>query len=146
MLRPHALRVAAGVDGEDVWNMGGAGSSRPKRSFSSQKWRGRIINPFVSGDARWTDIYLPPSFSPTTRYPVLYLLHGFWGSPSSFVDSLRFASISDGLIMDLRARPFIAVMPPGGPTTRRTAGEWAGVWESYVTRRRELPLFGDGCS
>ena len=97
-------------------------------------WTGRIINPFVSGDARWTDIYLPPSFSETTRYPVLYLLHGFWGSPSSFVDSLRFATISDGLITDLRARPFIAVMPPGGPTTRRTAGEWAGVWESYVTR------------
>ena len=87
-------------------------------------WTGRIINPFVSGDARWTDIYLPPSFSETTRYPVLYLLHGFWGSPSSFVDSLRFATISDGLITDLRARPFIAVMPPGGPTTRRTAGEW----------------------
>jgi S-formylglutathione hydrolase FrmB len=97
-------------------------------------WTGRIVNPFVPGDARWTDIYLPPSFSPTTRYPVLYLLHGFWGSPSSFVDSLRFATVSDTLITDLQARPFIAVMPPGGPMTHRTGGEWAGVWESYVTR------------
>src|SRR5947209_338490 len=48
-------------------------------------WAGRIPNPFVPSDTRLADVYLPPHYSPTGRYPVLYLLHGFWGAPTSFV-------------------------------------------------------------
>ena len=95
-------------------------------------WTGRIPNPFVPSDMRYSDVYLPPFYDPQTSYPVLYLLHGFWGSPSSFVDGLRFMRVADELISAGRARPFIAVMPPGGPLVRRTQGEWAGVWEKYV--------------
>jgi enterochelin esterase-like enzyme len=95
-------------------------------------WTGRIPDRFVSADRRWTDVYVPPSFSPTQRYPVLYLLHGFWGSPSSFVDSLHFATVADDLITQRRARAFVAVMPPGGPLVQRSGGEWAGAWERYV--------------
>lgn len=96
-------------------------------------WDGRIPNPYVPADRRTTAIYLPPGYTSSKRYPVLYLLHGFWGSPSSFVDSLHIADAADALIASGRARPFIAVMPPGGALVRgRTSGEWAGVWERYV--------------
>jgi hypothetical protein len=96
-------------------------------------WEGRIRNPFVPTDKRSTAIYLPPGYTRSRRYPVLYLLHGFWGSPSSFVRSLRIAHVADGLISSGRARPFVAVMPPGGEIKRgRTSGEWAGVWERFV--------------
>jgi hypothetical protein len=101
-------------------------------------WSGRIPNPFVPADIRETDVYLPPDYSPTKRYPVLYLLHGFWGGPSGFVVSLRFADAADSLIRAGTARPFIAVMPPGGLPSgtrrQRAASEWAGVWEDFVVR------------
>ena len=101
-------------------------------------WSGRIPNRFVPTDTRSTDIYLPPDYSPTKHYPVLYLLHGFWGAPSSFVVSLRFADVADALIRDGSAQPFIAVMPPGGlpngSKRQRAESEWAGVWEDFVVR------------
>jgi hypothetical protein len=94
-------------------------------------WEGRIPNFFVS-DPRLSDIYLPPEFSPEESYPVLYLLHGFWGSPGSLVHGLDFATTADEQITSGSAAPFIAVMPPGGPMTKTTSDEWAGVWEDYV--------------
>jgi len=101
-------------------------------------WSGRIPNRFVPTDTRVTDVYLPPDYSPTKHYPVLYLLHGFWGAPSSFVVSLRFADVADALIRDGSAQPFIAVMPPGGlpngSKRQRAESEWAGVWEDFVVR------------
>ena len=101
-------------------------------------WSGRIRNPFVPSDTRDTDVYLPPDYSPSTHYPVLYLLHGFWGAPSSFVISLRLADVADSLIRAGTTRPFIAVMPPGGlpvgSKRDRAASEWAGAWEDFVVR------------
>jgi S-formylglutathione hydrolase FrmB len=98
-------------------------------------WEGRIPNPWVPADRRSSAIYLPPGYNDSTggSYPVLYLLHGFWGSPSSFVDSFRMADTADGLVGTGKARPFVIVMPPGGALKHgRTSGEWAGVWERYV--------------
>jgi enterochelin esterase-like enzyme len=101
-------------------------------------WTGRISNPFVPSDTRLTDVYLPPHYSSSQRYPVLYLLHGFWGAPSSFVVSLKLADVADSLIQSGAARPFIAVMPPGGlpngTKKQRAMSEWAGVWEDFVVR------------
>ena len=96
-------------------------------------WQGPIPNHYVS-DPRLADVYLPPHFAPTVRYPVIVFLHGFWGSPSSIVDGLHLAEAGDTEITAGRARPFIGVVPPGGPMTKTTNDEWAGVWEKYVVR------------
>jgi S-formylglutathione hydrolase FrmB len=102
-------------------------------------WTGRVPNPFVPSDTRLTDVYFPPHYSTSERYPVLYLLHGFWGAPSSFVVSLKLADVADSLIGSGAARPFIVVMPPGGLPSgtkkQRALSEWTGAWESYVVDR-----------
>jgi enterochelin esterase-like enzyme len=97
-------------------------------------WVGRIPNTEVRWDHRASAVYLPPGYSPDRRYPVIYLLHGLRGSPSGFYDSLRLATIADGLMASNRAQPFIAVMPVGGPIIDPDRGEWAGVWENYLVR------------
>jgi enterochelin esterase-like enzyme len=96
--------------------------------------QGRIPNPFVPADRRPGAIYLPPLYTPTKRYPVVYLLHGMAGRPTSIWDGLHLAQVADRLIRTGRARPFIAVMPVAGPTVRPNQGEWAGVWERYLVR------------
>jgi S-formylglutathione hydrolase FrmB len=102
-------------------------------------WTGRIANPFVPSDRRDAFLYLPPGYSPDQRYPVLYLLHGFWGEPSSFVAGLHFPQFADQAIQSGAVKPFIAVMPPGGLPSgskgERAKGEWAGASEDFVVRK-----------
>jgi hypothetical protein len=99
-------------------------------------WAGRIPDRFIPSDQRDTYLYLPPDYSPQNRYPVLYLLHGFWGEPSSFIVGLHLAKIADTLIHDGDTRPFIALMPPGGlpsgSKSERAKGEWAGPSEDFI--------------
>src|SRR6185312_264924 len=111
--------------------------------------RGRIPNHSVPSDRRPSAVYLPPGFSSSSRYPVIYLLHGFPGSPSGFYDSLGLANVADSLITDDSVRPFVAVMPVAGRTTgRRSDDEWAGPWETFLVHdvlpwsNAHLPLSG----
>jgi len=92
-------------------------------------WRARI-----PGARRASLIYLPPGYSAARRYPAIYLLAGMPGSPWAYVKSLSLASVADTLISTRRVRPFVAVMPPAGPSGRYS-GEWAGPWEDYLVRR-----------
>lgn len=95
-------------------------------------WIGRIPNREARSDDRTSAVYLPPGYTAASRYPVLYLLHGLRGSPSGFYDSLHLAAVTDREIAAGRSRPFIIVMPVGGPVVEPDRGEWAGVWERFV--------------
>src|SRR2546421_7646525 len=92
-----------------------------------QIWRGAI-----AGARRAGMVYVPPGYSNTPRYPVIYLLAGMPGSPWSYVRSLSLASVADTLIGSGEARPFVAVVPPAGPDGHHVR-EWAGTWEGYLT-------------
>ncbi|PWU23583.1 MAG: hypothetical protein C5B48_08340 [Candidatus Rokuibacteriota bacterium] len=82
---------------------------------------------------RISAVYLPPGFTTTRRYPVVYLLHGMPGSPNSYTDSLQLVTVADELISSGATRPFIAVVPVAGPSSRYD-GEWTGPWEDYLVR------------
>lgn len=67
----------------------------------------------VTGTRRVANVYLPPGYSSTRKYPVLYLLHGIGGDETEW---MRFASpntLLDNLIADKKAVPMIVVMPNG---------------------------------
>jgi enterochelin esterase-like enzyme len=102
-----------------------------KGSAGGTVWRGHIPNAYVD-DTRLSAVYVPPGYNPLQRYPVLYLLHGLPGSPASYFSGLDIADLADAAIAQT-GRPFIIVMPVGGPATDPEKGEWAGVWSRYVT-------------
>jgi enterochelin esterase-like enzyme len=79
-------------------------------------------------------VYLPPSFDPHERYPVVYLLHGMPGSPSEYVDGTELTQFADSAVTDGVVRPFIAVIPAAGPDEHYN-GEWAGPWERILVDR-----------
>ncbi|HEX6699737.1 MAG TPA: alpha/beta hydrolase-fold protein [Gaiellaceae bacterium] len=95
-------------------------------------WQGVVPGRYAPPDRLPTVVYLPPNATPTGRYRLLVLLHGFPGSPYSFVDGLQLASVADALISSGRVPPFVAVMPRAGPV--RYHGEWAGRRERFVVR------------
>ena len=92
---------------------------------------GQLLQGTFSGTARPGYVYLPPDFSPTQRYPVVYLLHGLPGSPSEYTDGTELGTFADAGIAGGTLKPFIAVIPAAGPTPRY-AGEWAGEWANAV--------------
>lgn len=67
----------------------------------------------VTGTRRKASVYLPPGYSESTKYPVLYLLHGIGGDPREWTDSAKAPAIIDNLIATGKAAPMIVVMPNG---------------------------------
>ena len=65
------------------------------------------------GNKRKALIYTPPGYSPDTRYPVLYLLHGIGGDEEEWHTHGSPEVILDNLIADKKAVPMIIVMPNG---------------------------------
>ena len=69
----------------------------------------------VVGDERDYYVYTPPGYEAhaATRYPVLYLLHGFGQKSSSWLEVAFADRILDHLIDESKAKPMIVVMPTG---------------------------------
>jgi len=96
-------------------------------------WKGRVPDRELRSFRRQSIVYVPPNANVATRYPVLYLLQGFYGGPLQFSSGLQLATVADDAIESGVVRPFIAVAPPAGKTVTYD-GEWAGPWERYLVR------------
>ena len=156
---PHIFKVYAGAHGQRVWtthahkwlglalaHLTTATRADPPAGLNGfvpvakgpdggVVLKGRIPNSVVRWDRRPSAVYLPPGFQAGGHYPVIFLLHGFPGSPSGFYDSLQLAQVADHLISSNRVKPFVAVMPVAGRVTgKRSDEEWAGPWETYLVR------------
>lgn len=68
----------------------------------------------VTGDTRAYHVYTPPGYAGrSTRFPVLYLLHGNNDTASGWTDVGKANFILDNLIAEKQAVPMIIVMPWG---------------------------------
>ncbi len=69
----------------------------------------------IIGDNRDFYVYTPPGYDPrsSTRYPVLYLLHGYSDDASGWTAVGKANLILDSLIDQKKAKPMIVVMPLG---------------------------------
>jgi enterochelin esterase family protein len=69
----------------------------------------------ITGDTRACYVYTPPGYDPgrSTRYPVLYLLHGNNDTAAGWTDVGKANFILDNLIAEKRALPMLIVMPWG---------------------------------
>jgi len=65
------------------------------------------------GNRRKTLVYTPPGYSPASKYPVLYLLHGIGGDEEEWHRGAKPEAILDNLIADQKAVPMIVVLPNG---------------------------------
>jgi enterochelin esterase-like enzyme len=65
------------------------------------------------GNKRKTLVYLPPGYSASMKYPVLYLLHGIGGDEEEWHKHGHPEVILDNLIADKKTVPMIVVLPNG---------------------------------
>jgi enterochelin esterase-like enzyme len=65
------------------------------------------------GTRRKMMVYTPPGYTPSKKYPVLYLLHGIGGDETEWERFAQPENILDNLIADGKAVPMIIVLPNG---------------------------------
>lgn len=91
------------------------------RTEVKQTRRFRLGAPSLRVGPRYGYVYLPPGYSRpgnTTRYPVIYLIHGSPGGPADWLESGYLEPVMNALVAAHRIRPAIVVMPDA-------SGSWA---------------------
>jgi enterochelin esterase-like enzyme len=96
----------------------------------------------VVGDQRDYYVYTPPNYDRTgkTRYPVLYLFHGYSDDASGWTSVGRAHVILDNLIAQGKAKPMIVVMPLGYGAPEMRLKRW-DAWQDFELRDRNLNRF-----
>jgi enterochelin esterase-like enzyme len=100
----------------------------------------------IAGDERDFYVYTPPNLSPKakTKYPVLYLLHGYSDDASAWTAMGRANFILDTLIAQGKAKPMIVVMPLGYGAPKVLESGWhvdhSELWQSNIERFSEALL------
>jgi enterochelin esterase family protein len=80
-------------------------------------------SPTLKQASRRMMVYTPPGYETgTTKYPVLYLLHGGGGDEEAWLTMGRANIIIDNLIAAGKAKPMIVVMPNGNATQTVSQG------------------------
>jgi enterochelin esterase family protein len=98
----------------------------------------------IIGDNRDFYVYTPPNYDPkgNTKYPVLYLLHGYSDDASGWTAVGKANLILDNLIAQGKAKPMVIVMPLGygvpGFASRTTAS-----FRDPSRRKRNFDKFRD---
>jgi enterochelin esterase-like enzyme len=112
---PGAARPAIALAADDI-----AAFPAPPAGFDTERTgiaRGNVVEfsyaSRVTGTRRKAQVYLPPGYSETQRYPVLYLLHGIGGNQDEWRGYVRAHIVLDNLLADRAAVPMIVVMPNG---------------------------------
>lgn len=114
------------------------------------KVHGPSLEGNLEGDSADRDvtIYLPPSYATerTRRYPVVYLLHGYGGTDSTWTGRLAtLPESADRLVAAGRMREMIVVMPNAFSLHKGSmysSSVTTGDWETYVAR--DLVAYMDG--
>ena len=100
----------------------------------------------VLGEEQPIDIYTPPHYDPSgkTRYPVLYLFHGYGDLQTAWVNDGRANFIADNAIAQ-GAKPMIIVMPLGQalPDPMRPFGVPPSSWFKKNLARESAEMTGD---
>jgi enterochelin esterase-like enzyme len=99
----------------------------------------------IVGDDRDFYVYTPPGYdaSAGTKYPVLYLLHGFSDDASGWTSVGKANLILDNLIAEQKAKPMLVVMPLGygAPEILKPTGTPGGAFRNPELRERNFSKF-----
>ena len=78
----------------------------------------------ATNSTRRARIYLPPNYSTSDKYSVMYLLHGIGGNEDEWYTNGAPNVILDNLIAAGKIKPFICVLPNGNATGNGVSDGW----------------------
>ena len=102
----------------------------PHGTLKSQAYKSQSL-----GTDRKLMVYTPPGYeNSTSRYPVLYLLHGAGSDESSWTQRGQAHVILDNLIADGKLKPLVVVMPFGFAAARAPGAARGDAAENKMQR------------
>jgi enterochelin esterase-like enzyme len=159
-LAPQLWGYSFNVDGVKVLDPGNAETERDGRQFfnllmvsgpEADLWDFKDVphgtvqmiwypSPTLKEARRRMYIYTPPGYETgSTRYPVLYLLHGGGGDEDAWFTMGRATIILDNMIAQGKCKPMIVVMPNGNATQTVSQGYGFGPTPAVQSVAAPLP-------
>ncbi len=88
-------------------------------------------------------VWTPPGYDAraNTKYPVLYLLHGWSNVVDTWTETLQADRILDNLLAQGKIRPMLVVMPLGYGEMSFVNGEIGDMWKQKAVVDRNTELF-----
>lgn len=86
----------------------------------------------ATNSQRRARIYLPPGYSTSNKYSVMYLLHGIGGNEDEWYNSGAPNVILDNLIAAGKIQPFILVLPNGNATGTGVRDGWENFTKDLI--------------
>jgi S-formylglutathione hydrolase len=151
-MRPTVWRVAALRIAAAALFVTSSASARAQQAASGQividTMHAKSLEKNLYGDSpdRSMMVYLPASYasSPTKRYPVVYLLHGYGGNEGEWRGLAPLKPAMDTLVRNGTVREMIVVMPNGRNAldgSFYTNSLTTGNWDDFISK--ELVAFID---
>lgn len=142
-IRMYALIVATALSVILAGQSAGAGRAQHDRIVTDTVSAASLANLLGAPASTRVSVYLPPSYdaSPRSRYPVLYLLHGFMATQVMWTGArprgLDVGALMDSLIAAGEVREMILVMPDasgplGGSFYVNSIA--TGQWDDFISR------------
>lgn len=105
--------IVLGPDDKPIAPPAPAGFNVPREGIPHGRIETVEYDSKTVGTRRKALVYTPPNYTTSTKYPVLYLLHGIGGDETEWNRGANPQAILDNLIADGKAIPMIVVMPNG---------------------------------
>ncbi|MEW6236657.1 MAG: alpha/beta hydrolase-fold protein [Candidatus Omnitrophota bacterium] len=138
----RAPEIELGPDDKPAYPPAPEGFDQVRANIDHGQFEGVEYDSKAVGFKRKMVIYLPPKYSKSKKYPVLYLLHGIGDIEVDWSQKGKANIILDNLIADKKIVPMIVVMPNGraakGMTPQTPWGEQFPAFEAF-----ENDLLGD---
>lgn len=107
------LMGIAAIKAQDVIPSMPAGYDNVRSDVPHGKIDTIIYHSNTVGVDRKALVYTPPGFSPSSKYPVLYLLHGIGGDEKEWFNQGNPQIILDNLYADKKLAPMLVILPNG---------------------------------
>jgi enterochelin esterase family protein len=141
---PNYIGVSTQVevpgDTPQLWDM----QDVPHGQLHTHYYNSKIIQGLDANQEEYI-VYTPPGYDPhsKTKYPVLYLLHGWSGIANNWTAGLQANIILDNLIAQHKAQPMLLVMPLGYGELNFIVGASVDVWKDHPRAIRNANIFAD---
>ncbi len=125
-------------DTPELWDV----QNVPHGTLHRDRYTTAIVNGLASNTSTYV-VYTPPGYDPKskTKYPVLYLLHGWSNTVDTWTQTLQADTVLDNLLAGRKIKPMVVVMPLGYGDMSFIDGPIGEMWKQKPLVNRNTDLF-----
>ena len=125
-------------DGPELWDL----QAVPHGELHRHRYTTAVVTGLTAKQSEYL-VWTPPGYDARskTKYPVLYLLHGWSNTVDTWTVTLQADRILDNLLAQRRIKPMIVVMPLGYGEMSFVDGTIGDMWKQKPVVDRNTELF-----